>query len=161
RSAKRPRAAPRSGWPSCGDDRAARRAARARAGGPRRRCARRGARLFHRRVAAAGARAGAGGGALRRSVALSAPDRRPLARAPGPSLAFVCRPANPTLQHEPLHALARLIQTAPDTLFVADEAYLPMFDGVEPMPRLPNLAILRSMTKLFALPGLRLGYLLA
>jgi threonine-phosphate decarboxylase len=46
-------------------------------------------------------------------------------------------------------------------LFAVDEAYLPMFEGVEALPLAPNIVALRSLTKVFALPGLRLGYLLA
>ena len=49
----------------------------------------------------------------------------------------------------------------PRTLFVVDEAYLPMFDNLDGVRPAANIAVLRSMTKIFALPGLRLGYLLA
>jgi histidinol-phosphate/aromatic aminotransferase/cobyric acid decarboxylase-like protein len=75
--------------------------------------------------------------------------------------AFVCRPSNPCLTAAPAGELTSIARRWPATLFVVDEAYLPMFEGVEGVPLAPNLAVLRSLTKIFALPGLRLGYLLA
>jgi len=75
--------------------------------------------------------------------------------------AFVCRPSNPCLTAAPAGELAAIARRWPTTLFVVDEAYLPMFEGVEGVPLEPNVAVLRSLTKIFALPGLRLGYLLA
>jgi histidinol-phosphate/aromatic aminotransferase/cobyric acid decarboxylase-like protein len=83
------------------------------------------------------------------------------ALAPRPSVAFICRPSNPCLSILPLELLDGMVRSAPSTLFVLDEAYLPLFEGVEPAPRARNLVLLRSLTKLFALPGLRLGYLIA
>jgi histidinol-phosphate/aromatic aminotransferase/cobyric acid decarboxylase-like protein len=69
-------------------------------------------------------------------------------------LLFVARPGNPTLALTPLDAVrARLL--------VVDEAYQPLCDGVAPVAPSERVAVLRSLTKLFALPGLRLGYLLA
>jgi histidinol-phosphate/aromatic aminotransferase/cobyric acid decarboxylase-like protein len=77
------------------------------------------------------------------------------------ALAFVCRPSNPCLGSAPADALAELAQRNPRTLFVVDEAYLPMFEDVRGMRLAANVAILGSMTKVFALPGLRLGSLIA
>jgi histidinol-phosphate/aromatic aminotransferase/cobyric acid decarboxylase-like protein len=92
---------------------------------------------------------------------LVAPEATQRALAANPSLVFLCRPSNPCLSSLPLDPLAELARAAPSTLFVIDEAYLPLFDDVEPAPLLPNVAVLRSLTKVFALPGLRLGYLVA
>jgi histidinol-phosphate/aromatic aminotransferase/cobyric acid decarboxylase-like protein len=69
-------------------------------------------------------------------------------------LAFVARPGNPTLA---VPSLADVV--AP--LLVVDEAYQPLCDAIAPTSPSPHVAVLRSLTKLFALPGLRLGYLLA
>lgn len=83
---------------------------------------------------------------------------------PAPALLFVCRPSNPCLVSPPRDFVAALAARHPRTLVVVDEAFLPMFgdgDGVEPIPPAPNVAVLRSLTKVFALPGLRIGYLLA
>jgi histidinol-phosphate/aromatic aminotransferase/cobyric acid decarboxylase-like protein len=84
-----------------------------------------------------------------------------LLRAPGTALVFLCRPSNPCLSVVAADALERLARKAPRTLFVVDEAYQPLFSGVEPLAQHDNIVVLRSMTKVFALPGLRLGYLLA
>ena len=77
------------------------------------------------------------------------------------ALAFICRPSNPCLTSAPADALVGLARRWPGTLFVVDEAYLPMFQHVEGLAPAANVAVLRSLTKIFALPGLRLGYLLA
>lgn len=81
-----------------------------------------------------------------------------------PRVAFVCNPNNPTGRYVPAAALRALAVRHPHTLFVVDEAYLPFVDGgescVHPEP-LPNVVVLRSMTKDGAVPALRLGYALA
>ena len=77
------------------------------------------------------------------------------------ALVFICRPSNPCLTAAAPDEVTALARRWPRTLFVIDEAYLPMFDGLEGVPPGANIAVLRSMTKIFALPGLRLGYLLA
>ena len=79
-----------------------------------------------------------------------------------PRLAFICNPNNPTggvLAPQIIRALAKAY---PQTLFIIDEAYLQF---VPKMPssialNLPNLLALRSMTKDYAIAGLRLGYAL-
>jgi histidinol-phosphate/aromatic aminotransferase/cobyric acid decarboxylase-like protein len=90
----------------------------------------------------------------------SLPEAR-AALAAGPSLAFVARPGNPGLGVLSLGALDSLARAAPSTLWVVDEAYLPMCEGLEPAPLSENVAVLRSFTKVLALPGLRLGALFA
>lgn len=77
------------------------------------------------------------------------------------ALAFVCRPSNPCLSAAPADALAALARRNSRTLFVVDEAYLPMFEDACGVRLAANVAILGSMTKVFALPGLRLGWLTA
>lgn len=75
-------------------------------------------------------------------------------------LAFVCNPNNPTGQVLPLEALAEWAREFPDTLFVVDEAYLAFVPGMQSAVTLrrKNVLTLRSMTKDYALAGLRLGY---
>ena len=90
---------------------------------------------------------------------------------PGPfdpedaDLVWLCNPNNPTGRFwPPVGVLADWIGAYPCTLFVVDEAFLPLTlagDRGSLIPyigRLPNLVVLRSLTKLYALPGLRLGY---
>lgn len=77
-----------------------------------------------------------------------------------PQLAFVCIPNNPTgtvLQPETIQTWT---QNHPNTLFVIDEAYhqfVPDYRSCLAL-NLPNAVVLRSMTKDYALAGLRLGY---
>ncbi len=75
---------------------------------------------------------------------------------------FLCNPNNPTGQTLPPETILSWADTHPRTLFLVDEAYLSFVAGqgsVVPT-LLPNLLVLRSMTKDFALAGLRLGYAL-
>jgi histidinol-phosphate/aromatic aminotransferase/cobyric acid decarboxylase-like protein len=78
-----------------------------------------------------------------------------------PELAFLCRPSNPCLHALSAETIDALARRAPRTLFVVDEAYLPLFDGVAPIAARKNVAVMRSLTKVFALAGLRVGYLVA
>ena len=83
------------------------------------------------------------------------------ARRASPSLVFVCRPSSPCLSALDGAVVAELASCLPGALVVVDEAYLPLFDGLSPVAPAGNVALLRSLTKVFALPGLRVGYLLA
>jgi len=80
-----------------------------------------------------------------------------------PRLFFVCRPNNPTGCLLPVEALRSWAEAAPQTLLVVDEAYLAFAAGARSVVDLgqPNIACLRSMTKDYALAGLRLGYVAA
>lgn len=76
-------------------------------------------------------------------------------------LAFLCNPNNPTGALVPASAIATLLAAAPETLFVVDESYLPFVDDppdLRPLLANGNLVLLRSLTKEYALAGLRLGY---
>jgi histidinol-phosphate aminotransferase len=77
---------------------------------------------------------------------------------------FVCNPNNPTGQYRAAEEIEHLLDEQPDRLVVLDEAYAPFVDNrwrSEALLERGNLIILRSMTKDQAIPGLRLGYLLA
>ena len=73
---------------------------------------------------------------------------------------YLCNPNNPTGSLVPQSVIARWARQAPQTLFVVDEAYLDfVVDGQSSIALgLPNILVLRSMTKAHALAGLRLGY---
>src|SRR5574341_470285 len=77
-----------------------------------------------------------------------------------PRLAFLCNPNNPTGTFVTPELIAHWAAAWPGTLFIIDEAYL-SFTANAPsvLPgRRHNVLVLRSMTKAYALAGLRLGY---
>ncbi len=80
-------------------------------------------------------------------------------------LVFVCNPNNPTgnlVSQEDIETLLKM--TAGRALVVMDEAYIdfcPEMTSVELLVRYPNLVILRTLSKAFALAGLRCGFTLA
>ncbi len=81
-----------------------------------------------------------------------------------PRAVFLCNPNNPTGQYLSKEDFRRIPDTCDDSLLVLDEAYIPFVD--EPWSSLDmiddnNLLVLRSMTKDYALAGLRLGYAVA
>ena len=82
-----------------------------------------------------------------------------------PAIVFLCNPNNPTgvyLGEDEVRRVAEALQGV--GLLVLDEAYLPFVDeswDSRPLLSLGNVVLLRSMTKDYALTGLRLGYLLA
>jgi len=77
-----------------------------------------------------------------------------------PRLVFLCNPNNPTGTALAPEIIAAWAQTHPRTLFVVDEAYLAFAPGLGSALSVgaDNVLVLRSMTKDYALAGLRLGY---
>ncbi len=78
------------------------------------------------------------------------------------TLVIVCNPNNPTGTGYPmaaLHGLAERCQDAETTLLI-DEAFLDFTDQPS-MAGTENVVVARSLTKMFGLPGLRAGYLVA
>ncbi len=78
---------------------------------------------------------------------------------------FLCNSNNPTghlVQHEMLVDLCRQL---PGTVFVIDESYLPFAsEGVDQSmstTELENVIVLWSISKIFGIPGLRAGFLVA
>lgn len=77
-------------------------------------------------------------------------------------LAVVCNPNNPTGTFIPKSVLQNLFNQFPDILFVVDESYMPFFENHEYSlldTSFKNVVVLRSLSKIFAIPGLRLGWL--
>ncbi|MBU4366866.1 MAG: threonine-phosphate decarboxylase CobD, partial [Verrucomicrobia bacterium] len=72
---------------------------------------------------------------------------------------FIGRPNNPTGQvcHAP--SIRTLAQAHPECLFIVDEAFGDFVEDFESLTtkRPPNVVVLLSLTKIFAIPGLRLG----
>jgi histidinol-phosphate aminotransferase len=83
--------------------------------------------------------------------------------SPQTRMIVVINPNNPTGTVVPLEQIADLLQNFPNHAIVVDEAYFE-FNGLSAVPLLrefPNLILLRTFSKAFALPGLRLGYVIA
>lgn len=90
-----------------------------------------------------------------------------ITKAQQADLVLLCRPNNPTggvIEHSAIESLLAQTQ-ASGTQVVVDEAFIELSLGVEALTpllaRYPHLILLRSMTKCYTLPGLRLGYVLA
>jgi adenosylcobyric acid synthase len=78
-------------------------------------------------------------------------------------LVFVCRPHNPTGLVCDAEELRTLAERHPETMFVVDEAFGDFVHNFASLTRErpPNVIVLLSLTKIFAIPGLRLGVALA
>ena len=84
---------------------------------------------------------------------------------PTAEMLWCCNPNNPTGTALDAERLLQTIDAHPDTLFAVDQSYaafterpaLPVGETV----RRPNAILIHSMTKHYAVPGLRLGYLTA
>jgi threonine-phosphate decarboxylase len=85
----------------------------------------------------------------------------------GADLVWLCNPNNPTGRLWPgARTVAAWVEAHPRTVLVVDEAFLPLATApseslAQATGRLTNLVVLRSLTKYYALPGLRLGYAVA
>jgi len=85
----------------------------------------------------------------------------------GYEMVFLCNPNNPTgvLREKDLllDFVSRCLDV--DTFVLLDEAFIELSDPgeslVESKKRFPNLVIVRSLTKVFTIPGLRIGYAIA
>lgn len=99
------------------------------------------------------------GFALDEAKVVAAAKTRPV------KLVFVCRPNNPTATGVPLKTVESLCRSlAGRALVVADEAYLEFCD--EPsaatlLERFPNLVVLKTLSKAWALAGARCGFFIA
>ncbi len=80
-------------------------------------------------------------------------------------LVFVCSPNNPTGNLVKREDIISLLEMTKDrAIVVMDEAYIdfcPEASTVDLLAQYPNLAILRTLSKAFALAGLRCGFTLA
>lgn len=85
------------------------------------------------------------------------------ARLRAPCVVVLGHPNNPSGKVLDVDAFRRLRTGHPECLFVVDEAFADFVEGFESVwdPTAPNLLVLRSMTKILAIPGLRLGYALS
>lgn len=81
------------------------------------------------------------------------------------ALHWLCNPNNPTGQTYPHEELLQTVQSHPETIFVVDQSYHAFTPKEvlrpEEIVTLPNCLVIQSLTKSYAIPGLRLGYILA
>jgi len=89
------------------------------------------------------------------------------AEAVGPdedaAVRWICNPNNPTGETPAPEEIVELARNAPETIVVVDEAYLE-YGGTSCAPwveTLPNLVVLRTLSKAFGFAALRVGYALA
>ncbi|WP_109832753.1 pyridoxal phosphate-dependent aminotransferase [Reichenbachiella versicolor] len=80
-------------------------------------------------------------------------------------LVFICNPNNPDGSLILKQDLKSLIENHPKTIFVIDEAYIEFTTQTKSIlssiNELNNLIVVRSLTKTFTIPGIRLGYIAA
>lgn len=90
-----------------------------------------------------------------------------LPKIEGNDALFLCNPNNPTGIYYPQSMILKLIEECEkhNCFLIIDEAFydfLPEYDSLLPsIGRFSKLIIIRSLTKMFAIPGIRLGYLAA
>jgi len=81
-----------------------------------------------------------------------------------PNVVLVCSPNNPTGNAQPVAAVRALADALPSSLVIVDEAYVefaPQTTALSLVAPHPNVAVVRTFSKAFALAGVRLGYALA
>jgi len=82
-----------------------------------------------------------------------------------PDLVWICNPNNPDGNCFETTEIIQLLTNYPDSIFVIDQAYIHFTQReicvVNEIHKYPNLIIVQSLTKRHAIPGLRLGYLMA
>ncbi len=82
-------------------------------------------------------------------------------------MVFLCNPNNPTGQLYMKEDILELVNGDSNRLIVIDEAFMDFVedDGkysvIKNAPLMDNLVVVRSLTKFYCFPGLRLGYLVA
>ena len=80
-------------------------------------------------------------------------------------LVWLCNPNNPDGRVVEKTFLESLLKNNPKCTFVVDEAYIDFTDvissAIDLVDKRPNLILVKSLTKNFSIPGLRLGYLIS
>jgi len=82
-------------------------------------------------------------------------------------MVFLCNPNNPTGQLTRKEDIIELVNDNSKRLIVIDEAFMDFVEDyekysvIQDAPLMENLIVVRSLTKFYGFPGLRLGYLVA
>ena len=80
---------------------------------------------------------------------------------------FLCNPNNPTGQLTRKEDIIELVNDNPNRLIVIDEAFMDFtednekYSVIREAPLFDNLIVVRSLTKFYGFPGLRLGFLVS
>lgn len=78
---------------------------------------------------------------------------------------FICNPNNPTGVLIPYDKLHRLCRSCPQSTFIIDESYMSFVSNAEQESMLhsglDNVIVLLSISKIFGIPGLRIGFIIA
>lgn len=81
------------------------------------------------------------------------------------SMIWICNPNNPTGEAYDIERITGLAKNYPGKLFIIDQSYesfteKKLFDAADSM-NYHNIVLIHSLTKQFAVPGLRIGYITA
>ncbi|MEB2309289.1 MAG: threonine-phosphate decarboxylase CobD [Candidatus Brocadiaceae bacterium] len=82
-------------------------------------------------------------------------------------IVFLCNPNNPTGQLIQKDTIVKMAKQHPDIIFVVDEAFVDFLDSpekysvIDDVGAMGNLIVVRSLTKFYGFPGIRIGYLAA
>ena len=78
---------------------------------------------------------------------------------------FICNPNNPTGILIPNDRLHQLCRSCPQSTFIIDESYMPFVSNAKQQSMinsgLENVIVLLSISKIFGIPGLRIGFIIA
>jgi threonine-phosphate decarboxylase len=78
---------------------------------------------------------------------------------------FICNPNNPTGTLIPSEKIESFCRKYPRIRFIIDESYLPFVPEGKARSlirsALPNIVVLNSMSKIFRIPGIRIGFIMA
>lgn len=81
------------------------------------------------------------------------------------AVVFICNPNNPTGAALSVATMEQLFKQHPHCCFVIDEAYMDFTNATSSLlpvlMKYPNCVLLRSLTKSFCIPGLRLGFVVS
>ncbi|MCH2229526.1 MAG: histidinol-phosphate aminotransferase family protein [Crocinitomicaceae bacterium] len=81
------------------------------------------------------------------------------------NLAFICNPNNPDGSIVSIDKIELFLKQNTQTTLVVDEAYIEFTNTIDSVVHLcneyKNLIVVRSLTKVFAIPGIRLGYVIS
>ncbi len=78
----------------------------------------------------------------------------------GRELVFIGQPNNPTGRYTDPEIIARAARQFPESVFVVDESFGDFVESYSTLisSALPNVLVVKSLTKFYAIPGVRLGF---